>query len=92
MDKDTEERAADLAQIAVFNACKECHKAVDACEPVKVEVAAIKDRVADCEDGIKEIKSDIKNAMLWVILTLLGIFGAIGYIVFDNLVGKHVGG
>ena len=92
MDKDLEERAADLATIAVFNACRDCHKASDACEPVKVDVANIKESISELSDAVKGIREDLKNVLIWSVITLLGIIGSVGYLALEAHFSKIAGG
>lgn len=92
MEHDLEERAADLAQIAIFNTCKECRKASDACEPLKIEVANLKETVGELKTAVGELKSDIKAALIWIIGILLTIIGSVGYIVIEQHLSKTIGG
>lgn len=89
MNPDLEARAADLAQIAVFNHCKECTKAHEACEPIKVEINSLKDRISDAEEVLKDIKGDIKNALIWAIGILLTIIGSALYIITEHILLKQ---
>lgn len=92
MSDELDNRAADLAQIAVFNHCKECMKAMDACEPIKVEITNIKENINELEDNVKEIRADMKGALLWVIGLLVSGLAAFIWMIIQQHFDKVIGG
>lgn len=82
----------DYVKVEIFQHQQDCQKPHDTCEPIKVELQSVKDRMADNEESIKEIKADLKAGMIWVIGLLVAIIGSGAYIMFEHFVSKNVGG
>lgn len=87
-----EHRADDLAQIAVFNHCKDCIKAQDAVAPIKVEITNIKDNITSLEESVKGIQGDMKGALIWVIGLLVSSLGAFIWMLIQQHFDKIIGG
>lgn len=95
MSDDLDNRAADLAQIKIFEQCSQCSKAHDTCEPLRVDIDNIKRRIDDLEDTIKDIRGDMRNALIWLIGILLTIVGTGVYMLVEqyfNSLTKPIGG
>jgi tetrahydromethanopterin S-methyltransferase subunit G len=80
----SDELEKDYVKVEVFNHAQNCQKPHEVCEPIKVEIDNIKRRLDDLEETIKEIRGDMRNALIWLIGVLLAILGAGGYLILEQ--------
>jgi len=88
----SDELEKDYVKVEVFQHQQNCQKPHEVCEPIKVEITNIKENISALEESVRDIRNDMKAAVLWIIGLLVSGIGTFIFMLIQQHLDKAVGG